>query len=1487
MWIKLFDRLTCLLMGFGLISGVARAAEPAAFYAGIGLAHTDVEPGSIQVLVGGSLSGDVSPASRQASLPLLDALKYEAVNLGVPDIESGAEPLAANLGAIHVPVISANVVRESDGSLPAKPFVVVQAFGKRVGITGITAPPRGATPGLKVLDPAAALSKVLPAMQGQCDLIVLLAWTDRETAVGLIAKFPAIGLCVAGGKGPKAPDPTRSGTGFVIQAPAGEQTVLRAEPTFAGNSIRDLDSRWQAPAGTLPPEVEAMYRARSGASIERLAVAPVPAAAAAPTVAKTAPPTINDARGTGANRAVNLTVHSASYSKEYGGVSAPQGTRFIVLDLEWENTIPLTLVKDKQLATQYTVPNLADNLYLVVDEMTLARLAPEAAETPGHLTVKGFSIDRKGARIRGNAVFSVPDRDYRALDLRFYDYAFGNFAVPLVRNGQLPTPKQLAAPLKNLVVEAAVYGFDPIHPVSAEAPAGMQYVQLDLRARSTTVTIVDAAKFDPKARPGQTTSVGTVADWTESRKYAQLVVDGLYAYFPRSFSTLQEAPRFLPDIFTGGTLVFLVPRKRTSLELRCDFPNASLPDGSVVRPEGLSLPLEGVRPPEPNPRRIASAKDEIFDVAIVNETAANEFGGVKAPEGQRFVVLDALVKNNGKKQEFFQPKEQLKYVNAAGEQLQYDDASLTGPTPPAEQMYVPPGESRAFQVAYGVGAGENSPRLAYSAVTEGASKVLTLPPLGNQVAVAQPKASDNAAPAPTAPKPDPTPDAAKSPAPTSTSPAPMKQVAAAAPTAMPDAAPPATTDTGPKPRPHGPARGIEGVGLTAEEVNAAIDRGRKALWEYCKKKDADDNVPFGDRREDVLCALALVHADAHKKFPDFDASLRSYLTRVDPSQNVSDLTYVNGLLCMLIEAYGDPTFESKLQTAARWLVESQGKDGTWTYDSGLPETLFNHAAATSVLQVSGGLPPDARAEPWKRISPWPKDTLNGDNSCTQYAMLGLESATSSGIRLPPDLWARSLALMRHRQGEKSGGWDYRETSEDGGYGSMTASGVCIVAMSLYQGGRSDFADDPAIVHGLGWLDQNFNVNNHPKYGNESDFVYYWLYSVERVGRMLGTDFIGIHEWYPEGAAWLVHGQQPNGLWAGLDGDEKNDTRLPSSFALLFLTRATPPLKPVEKHGPGLLRTAAVAPDNRFYVILDCSGSMLDKMDGRMKFDIARSSVQALVDALPPNSEFALRVYGHRKSALDPDCDLDTELKIPMGPLDQKIVTATLNSLRSRGKTPLALSIQDAIKDLGDVSGEKPVTLLLLTDGGEDTIRPRGNPIKAATELAKIKNVRFHIVGFDINEPDWSTQLQAMAQASGGRYWPAAKGADLERSVRNAVLGIPEQFVVSDADGHPIKTGRFGDSVSLAAGKYHLQVAFAGRSFDQDFYVSPEETTSLTFDASQIPAGPAPATAAPVEAAAPPVPAAGPNWPKFCTHCGAPLKPGQKFCAVCGTKVEPK
>jgi hypothetical protein len=296
------------------------------------------------------------------------------------------------------------------------------------------------------------------------------------------------------------------------------------------------------------------------------------------------------------------------------------------------------------------------------------------------------------------------------------------------------------------------------------------------------------------------------------------------------------------------------------------------------------------------------------------------------------------------------------------------------------------------------------------------------------------------------------------------------------------------------------------------------------------------------------------------------------------------------------------------------------------------------------------------------------------------------------------------------------------------------------------------------------------------------------------------------------------------------------------------------------------------------------------MGGRQKFDIAKDAVRSLIKDMPDNSEVALRAYGYRLRAIQPGASEDTKLLVPLKTLDRKEMAGFIDGLRCRGKTPMALSLEEAADDLRSAgTPERPVTVVLLTDGGEDS-QPRKDPIAAAAAFAKLENINFRIVGFDINRDDWNQQLTAMANAAHAGYLPAAKADELQRELKAAVFGTPDTCTILDAVGKPIQTVQFGQSLQLPPGKYQFQTTFGGQTYGDGFYISPGETTSITFDSGAIadaanaaqaaknkPAEPAPTPTAEKPATAKPA-------AKFCKNCGAPLKPGAKFCSNCGAKL---
>jgi hypothetical protein len=69
--------------------------------------------------------------------------------------------------------------------------------------------------------------------------------------------------------------------------------------------------------------------------------------------------------------------------------------------------------------------------------------------------------------------------------------------------------------------------------------------------------------------------------------------------------------------------------------------------------------------------------------------------------------------------------------------------------------------------------------------------------------------------------------------------------------------------------------------------------------------------------------------------------------------------------------------------------------------------------------------------------------------------------------------------------------------------------------------------------------------------------YYYLYGMERAGRLAGIRFFGPNDWYRKGAEELVHDQDPlSGFWKG--GAQENEL-VATSFALLFLAKGRAPV----------------------------------------------------------------------------------------------------------------------------------------------------------------------------------------------------------------------------------------------------------------------------------------------------------------------------------------
>ena len=168
--------------------------------------------------------------------------------------------------------------------------------------------------------------------------------------------------------------------------------------------------------------------------------------------------------------------------------------------------------------------------------------------------------------------------------------------------------------------------------------------------------------------------------------------------------------------------------------------------------------------------------------------------------------------------------------------------------------------------------------------------------------------------------------------------------------------------------------------------------------------------------------------------------------------------------------------------------------------------------------------------------------------------------------------------------------------------------------------------------------------------------------------------------------------------------------------------------------------AAEAP--RTIIVMDGSGSMWGRIDGRPKLETARETVSQVVGRIDGSQELGLLAYGHRQKGQCDDIELIVSPAAGTGPAIEEAV----NSMRFLGKTPLTEAVRQAAEALR--STEEPATVVLVTDGIETC---EADPCALATELEK-SGVAFtaHVIGFGLTR-DEGAQVACIAENTGGRY----------------------------------------------------------------------------------------------------------------------------------------
>jgi von Willebrand factor type A domain len=229
--------------------------------------------------------------------------------------------------------------------------------------------------------------------------------------------------------------------------------------------------------------------------------------------------------------------------------------------------------------------------------------------------------------------------------------------------------------------------------------------------------------------------------------------------------------------------------------------------------------------------------------------------------------------------------------------------------------------------------------------------------------------------------------------------------------------------------------------------------------------------------------------------------------------------------------------------------------------------------------------------------------------------------------------------------------------------------------------------------------------------------------------------------------------------------------------------------------------AAQQTSNRALIILDGSLSMNKPAgNGGTRLDAAKAAVHQLLDRLPAGSNLGLRVYGTRLNHTTParECR-DTQLQIPVGPLDKGAFGSAVDALQAKGMTPIGNSLLAAPGDLGSAPGRRSV--VLVSDGGDNCAPP--DPCKAAARVARQGiDLAISVVGLQV-DPRARRQLQCIARAGGGAYVDVQDASKLGQELAAALArafrsyepsGTPVTGGQTQAQAAPLGTGLYQDVI---------------------------------------------------------------------------------------------
>ena len=242
-----------------------------------------------------------------------------------------------------------------------------------------------------------------------------------------------------------------------------------------------------------------------------------------------------------------------------------------------------------------------------------------------------------------------------------------------------------------------------------------------------------------------------------------------------------------------------------------------------------------------------------------------------------------------------------------------------------------------------------------------------------------------------------------------------------------------------------------------------------------------------------------------------------------------------------------------------------------------------------------------------------------------------------------------------------------------------------------------------------------------------------------------------------------------------------ELRYSTAEKYLTLARAAITVTPA-KNEPGKVAVTLAAGDESggaIEIILDASGSMLQKLGTERRIDIAKRTLTKLIaSTIPAGTPFAFRVFGREVDSCQ------TDLDVPVAPLNPAAVGA---AHRRAGRQERR---QDAHRRIARQGGGRSQE----RHGREahraghrrrGNLRRRSRPRRSTACARPASTTRVSIVGFALDDEKLAATFRRWSDAGGGAFFDAKDAAGLDKSLTEA---LRPGFEVVNAQGQVLASG---------------------------------------------------------------------------------------------------